>query len=215
MKKMENKIGLIGYGAIGQQVEKLLLQDGIKYEDIFYFEDNIIESDTNKKFGFWDFLNPKFKNWYFLPTIGYLNISIKTQVLQALLDARLNLYSFIHPTVFLNPTAQIGRGVVVYPKSNIDQNVIIEDGVLINNSCVISHDSIIRRAAYISPGVVASGFVDIGEGCFVGSGSILSNGVKIGKNCRIGVGSCVTKNIPDNSNVIGNPLKIVSNLRLK
>jgi sugar O-acyltransferase (sialic acid O-acetyltransferase NeuD family) len=214
MNVEDKNIGLIGMGAIGHQVEILLLQSGVKEKNIFYFEDAVLNKKTKKKFKFWDFLKPEFKDWLFIPTIGYLSINIKMKVVKSILDSNLNLHTFIHPTAFINPTAMIGKGVIIYPMANVDQNVIIEDGVLINNSCIISHDSVIRKLTYLAPGVVTSGFVDIGAKCFVGSGSIFSNSVKIGNECTIGIGSCITKDIPDNSFAIGNPFKIKQNITL-
>lgn len=214
MHRSEKQIGLIGFGAIGNQVEKLLIQSGINESNIYYFEDSKINKDIKRVFGFWEFLGKEFKTLHFLPTIGYLNIRIKSEVMNALAINNLKLHTFIHKTSFINPLANLGRGIIIYPMCNIDQFVTIEDGVLINNSCTISHNSIIRKSSYISPGVVISGVVDIGENCFIGSGSVISNNVTIGRNCVIGIGSCITKNIMENSSAIGNPLKIKEELKL-
>ncbi|MDE7380991.1 MAG: serine acetyltransferase [Muribaculaceae bacterium] len=48
----------------------------------------------------------------------------------------------------------------------------------------------------------------IGNNCVFGCGSIAIGNIKIGNNVIIGAGAVVTKDIPDNSVVIGNPCKI-------
>lgn len=53
------------------------------------------------------------------------------------------------------------------------------------------------------------GLVEIGNNVFVGAGSIILPNVKIGNNVLIGAGSVVTKDIPDNSLVVGNPAKVI------
>lgn len=49
----------------------------------------------------------------------------------------------------------------------------------------------------------------IGSRCFIGGNSIIMPGVKIGNNCIIGAGSVVTKDVPSNCIVAGNPAKII------
>ena len=44
---------------------------------------------------------------------------------------------------------------------------------------------------------------------FIGCNSIIMGGVRIGNNVVIGAGSVVTKDIPDNSVVVGNPAKVI------
>ncbi|VVQ02165.1 2,3,4,5-tetrahydropyridine-2,6-dicarboxylate N-acetyltransferase [Pseudomonas fluorescens] len=51
--------------------------------------------------------------------------------------------------------------------------------------------------------------ISIGNNCFIGNSSIILPGVRIGNNCVIGSGSVVTKSIPDNTVVAGNPARIL------
>lgn len=49
----------------------------------------------------------------------------------------------------------------------------------------------------------------IGDYCFIGMNSIILPGVKIGNHSIIGAGSVVSKDVPSNTIVAGNPAKIV------
>ncbi len=49
----------------------------------------------------------------------------------------------------------------------------------------------------------------IGDNCYIGTGVIIMEPVKIGKNVTIGAGAVVTKDIPDNAVVVGNPAQII------
>lgn len=51
--------------------------------------------------------------------------------------------------------------------------------------------------------------VIIGDNVWVGGSVVINPGVKIGNNVVIGSGSVVTKDIPDNVIVVGNPCKVV------
>ena len=52
----------------------------------------------------------------------------------------------------------------------------------------------------------------IGNNVFVGAGTIILPGVTIGNNVVIGAGSVVSKDIPDDSVVVGNPARVVKSL---
>ena len=52
-------------------------------------------------------------------------------------------------------------------------------------------------------------YVHIGSNSIIGVRSIIMPGVRIGNQVIIGSGSIVTKDIPDNCLVVGNPAKII------
>jgi len=107
--------------------------------------------------------------------------------------------------------ATIGTNCKIY-SSNIDIGHAYL--ITIGNNCTLTHCTILAHDAstqiYFKKSKV--GIVKIGDNTFVGWGSIILPNVSIGKNCIIGAGSVVSKDIPDNSIVIGNPCKIVSNI---
>jgi maltose O-acetyltransferase len=49
--------------------------------------------------------------------------------------------------------------------------------------------------------------VIIGDDCWIGGGAMIMPGVTIGNRCVIGAGSVVTKDIPDDTIVAGNPAR--------
>ena len=49
----------------------------------------------------------------------------------------------------------------------------------------------------------------IGERCFIGANSIIMPGIKKGDSVIVGSGAIVTKDIPSNCIVAGNPAKII------
>lgn len=51
--------------------------------------------------------------------------------------------------------------------------------------------------------------ITIGENCWIGAKVTVTAGVSIGNGCVIGAGSVVTKDMPKNSIVAGNPAKII------
>ncbi len=52
--------------------------------------------------------------------------------------------------------------------------------------------------------------IEVMDNVFIGCNSTILGGVKIGPNAVIGAGSVVTKDVPKNSVVAGNPAKVIS-----
>ena len=51
--------------------------------------------------------------------------------------------------------------------------------------------------------------IRIGDDCWIGGGAIILPGVTIGDRCIIGAGTVVTKDVPSDTNVAGNPAKSI------
>ncbi|WP_276866657.1 DapH/DapD/GlmU-related protein [Bacteroides heparinolyticus] len=51
--------------------------------------------------------------------------------------------------------------------------------------------------------------VRIGDNCFIGNGAILLPGITIGNEVIVGAGSVVTKDVPSNTIVAGNPARVI------
>jgi len=73
---------------------------------------------------------------------------------------------------------------------------------------ILAHDA--STAMFL--GKTRAANVTIGNGVFIGAGSIILPGVHIGNHVIVGAGSVVTKDVPDNSVVVGNPCKIICTL---
>lgn len=52
--------------------------------------------------------------------------------------------------------------------------------------------------------------IEIMDNVFIGCNSTILKGVRIGPNAIIGAGSVVTKDVPKNSVVVGNPAKVIA-----
>ncbi len=54
--------------------------------------------------------------------------------------------------------------------------------------------------------------ISIGENCWIGSGAVILKGVTIGRNSVVAINSVVTKSVPENCVVAGNPAKVVKTI---
>lgn len=82
-----------------------------------------------------------------------------------------------------------------------------EPGMTIGANCVVLPMVLLGKKR---PDVDMSQFT-IGNNCYFGAGAIVLGPIKIGDNVTVGAGAVVTKDIPDNCVVAGNPARIISN----
>jgi sugar O-acyltransferase (sialic acid O-acetyltransferase NeuD family) len=205
------KIGLIGYGALGKQIEYLISTIYRNYE-IIYFDDSAYKDNLSGSNLFNSYIDEKFSSLQFIVALGYKHLAIKNKIYKQLKNKNRQLLKCIHPSCLIAENAQIAEGVVLFPGCNVCTNTVIETGVVLYNGVIVAHDCIIRENAFLAPGVIVSGNVKIGKQTFIGAGSSVANNISIGNNTIIGIGSVVTKSVADNSSIIGNPMKISKNI---
>lgn len=115
-----------------------------------------------------------------------------------------------------NVFAQLGKNVLYQPKTipNDSQLIKIHNNVKIASDVTFyEHDVINAVLSKIDDMKYMEhlGCIEIFDNCFIGGKSIILGNVKIGPNAIVGAGSVVTKDVPPNSIVAGNPAKIVGN----
>lgn len=112
--------------------------------------------------------------------------------------------------------------VTGWGKIRIGDRVFINSGVVVVSvlEVTIGNDVAIANEAYImdtdSHGVegrpVKNAAVRIGDGSWIGARAIILPGVTIGKRCLVAAGAVVSRDVPDDTLVAGNPAKVIREL---
>ena len=116
----------------------------------------------------------------------------------------INLYPFWLRKIY---KMDIGKNSRISWTTHLDKS-INPKGILIGNQTLITREVIIL-AHDVCRRIKAK--TKIGDNCFIGVRTIILPGVSIGNEVIIGAGSVVTKNVPSNCIVAGNPAKIIRN----
>lgn len=105
----------------------------------------------------------------------------------------------------------IEDNVEIFPFTNVDRgtidDTIIRAGTKIDHFCHVGHNVVIGRNCIITAFTVIAGSAKVGDGAWIGIHSAIRDGISIGKKAMIGMGAVVTKDVPDNAIVVGNPAK--------
>ena len=98
----------------------------------------------------------------------------------------------------------IGEGTIISRRSNLDWNVNPK-GIHIGSYTMVAGATILTHDYCRS--MKCDTF--IGSNCFIGGGAYILPGVHIGDNVIVGMGGVVTKDVPNNCIVAGNPARII------
>lgn len=93
----------------------------------------------------------------------------------------------------------------------IGQECLLAGGIFIQDNDGHPVDAVARRAGEPAPESAVAPVV-IADGVWIGRRSLILKGVTIGENAIVGAGSVVTKDVPANAVVAGNPARVLRTL---
>ena len=114
--------------------------------------------------------------------------------------------------VEIQKNASVGRRCKISSHTFICEGVRIEDGVFVGHGVTFINDSYPRATNPLGELQTESDWkvepTVVRKGASIGSGATLLSGIIVGENAIIGAGSVVTKDVPPNAIVAGNPAKV-------
>ncbi len=129
------------------------------------------------------------------------------------IDSNSKIGSFVE----IQKGASIGKNCKISSHSFICEGVHIEDNCFIGHGVMFTND-LFPRATNIDGSQQTDEDWELIEtvvkkGASIGSNATILCGITIGENALIGAGSVVTKDVPDNTVVAGNPARIIKYLK--
>ncbi len=208
---MGNILGIIGAGHLGQQIAHYAITDK-HFEQVVFFDDFAAEVEIQgcPVLGKTEDVIASFaakKITHLMIGIGYKHMNVRAELFEKFSNA-IPFATVIHSSCWVDPTAKIGRGVVIYPGSTVDANVTIEDNVLLNVGCTIAHDTKIASHCFLSPRVALAGFVSVGTQVQLGINCTVIDNITILAISQIGAGAVVVSDIIERGVYVGIPARL-------
>jgi acetyltransferase-like isoleucine patch superfamily enzyme len=118
--------------------------------------------------------------------------------------------------VEIQKNAKVGKFCKISSHTFICEGVTIEDNVFVGHGVVFINDSYPRSTTSAGALQTESDWrvehTLIKKGASIGSGATVLSNVVVGENAIVGAGSTVTKDVPANSIVAGNPARLLRSI---
>lgn len=115
--------------------------------------------------------------------------------------------------VEIQKNATIGKNCKISSHTFICEGVHIEENVFVGHSVTFVNDMFPRATRADGSMQTDADWTlvetRVRKNASIGSGCTILGGIEIGENAMIGAGSVVTKNVPANAVVAGNPAKVI------
>jgi acetyltransferase-like isoleucine patch superfamily enzyme len=142
-----------------------------------------------------------------------LGVNVKLSKFINLYGCKIGDETKIGAFVEIQKNVTVGKRCKISSHTFICEGVVIEDAVFVGHSVTFINDSYPRAT---TPEGGLQGEEDwqveptrVKRGASIGSGSTILSKVVIGENAIVGAGSVVTKEVPANAIVAGNPARVL------
>ena len=82
---------------------------------------------------------------------------------------------------------------------------MLGDACIVNHKASVDHDCVVGAGVHLAPGATVCGCVTIENNVMVGANAVVLPRLKIGSGSIIGAGAVISKDVPPDSTIVGNP----------
>jgi sugar O-acyltransferase (sialic acid O-acetyltransferase NeuD family) len=143
------------------------------------------------------------ENDRFLLAIG--EIEHRHRVIEVLKSRGARFLSLIHPTAYVDSTAVLGEGCIVYPFATVMTEARIGNFVTMNIYSSAGHDARVGDHCSFSPYATLNGFCVLEDEVLLGTHASVLAYQRVGKGSKVSANSVVTQDVSPHTLVFGVP----------
>jgi sugar O-acyltransferase (sialic acid O-acetyltransferase NeuD family) len=207
---LDHLIGIYGASGFGSEVMPLVKAQAADYK-VLYVDDNTgFGLSGQESIPYESFLELEGKTKAIVVAISDSNI--RQKLFEKCAKDGVLARSVWSSTARKYDNVYIGEGHIICDYVVLTSNIEIGLGFHANIYSYVAHDCKIGNFVTFAPGVKCNGNVEISDNVYVGTGAIIKQGtnanrLRIGKGAVIGMGAVVTKDVPPEVTVVGNPAR--------
>lgn len=119
----------------------------------------------------------------------------------------LRLTSIVHPDASVCPSAKLGAGTQILAQAVVAADAIVGEACIVNHRASVDHECKVGHGVHLAPAATLCGLVTLHDNVMVGAGAVVLPRLFIGENSIVGAGAVVTRDVPPNVVVVGNPAR--------
>lgn len=203
-------IGIYGASGFGREVMPLVLAAAPDNSELVFVDDRVTGSLNGYSILSFDVFRKKLGVKQMVLAIA--ESAVRQKLSAKCKNAEIGAFDVIANNVTKGDEVEIGEGSILCGFTAFTSNITIGRYFHANIYSYVAHDCVIGDFVTFAPGVKCNGTVNIGDHAYIGTGAILKQGkqgkpLKIGAGAVVGMGAVVTKDVPDNITVVGNPAR--------
>ena len=137
---------------------------------------------------------------------------VRSELVARCEDMRLPVFAVEATNVVTMDAVQIGEGAILSPFVTLTSNIKIGRHFHANLYSYVEHDCVVGDFVTFAPAARCNGNVIIEDFAYLGAGCVVKQGCReeplvIGAGAVIGMGAVVTRSVPPNTTVVGNPAR--------
>ena len=181
------------------------------------FLNDVEQRDT--RIGGYPFLGP-FESWeqlqpdaqFIAPLHKAAAMQHRSNIILSLRIPRLRWTNVVDPSAVVANDVIHGVGVFMQAGSCVMPGARIGNHVAIRGGAQVSHDCVIEDFAFVGLNASVLGYSRVCEGAHIAPGATIREGVTVGPFSVAGLGAVVTKDVPEQVIVTGNPARITGTI---
>ena len=158
--------------------------------------DQIIGPETHAKYAF-------------CVCLSELYFSDRIRITNDLLARGQRLALIISTRAHVSASAALEPGIILFPNVFVGTSATVGTCVSVFNGALIEHDCVIDANVEIAPRAALAGGTHVRSGSFIGINATVLPGRTIGTHAVVGAGSVVTRDVPAQAVVAGNPARVL------